>query len=146
MAMYAGFDRAFRTRLQNLAAVPIEFYTEYLDLMRFDEPLHQQNSIDYFQVKYARPRINLIVTIGELQRDIAESVCALAAELREAADAADVTRRCDTTTANVGRVSARHSEHWDDYTCLQLRNVPVPAPHAETSALRMDDGRRPRRH
>jgi hypothetical protein len=69
MAMYAGFDRALRTRLQFGAAQPIEFYTEYLDLMRFAEPLHRQQSVDFFRVKYAGPRIDLIVAVGSLAFD-----------------------------------------------------------------------------
>ena len=69
MAMFTGFDRAFRARMQSGAALPIEFYAEYLDLIRFAEPLRTQDSIDYFRAKYAGPRIDLIVTIGSLAFD-----------------------------------------------------------------------------
>src|SRR5262245_59597309 len=69
MPMYAGFDRALRTRLQSGVAQPIEFYTEYLDLMRFPDPLHRETSVDYFRVKYSGPRIDLIVTVSSLAFD-----------------------------------------------------------------------------
>jgi len=69
MAMYAGFDRALRARFQEDAARPIEFYTEYLDLMRFAEPLQRQKAVDYFRVKYTGPRIDLIITVSSLAFD-----------------------------------------------------------------------------
>src|SRR5262245_17389356 len=69
MAMYAGFDRALRARFEADAARPIEFYTEYLDLMRFAEPLQRQKAVDYFRVKYSGPRIDLIITVSSLAFD-----------------------------------------------------------------------------
>ena len=69
MPMYAGFDRALRARLQAGVDLPIEFYTEYLDLMRFADPLHRETSVDYFRVKYSGPRIDLIVTVSSLAFD-----------------------------------------------------------------------------
>jgi signal transduction histidine kinase len=69
MAMYAGFDRALRARLKSGGSSPIEFYTEYLDLMRFAEPVQRQKSVDYFRAKYAGPRIDLIVAVGSLAYD-----------------------------------------------------------------------------
>ena len=69
MAMYTSFDRALRSRLQSGAPQPIEFYTEYLDLMRFADARHRQQSVDYFRVKYASPRIDLIVAVGSLAFD-----------------------------------------------------------------------------
>ena len=69
MAMYVGFDRALRASLESGGARPIEFYTEYLDLMRFAEPLQRQKAVDYFRVKYSGPRIDLIVTVGSLAYD-----------------------------------------------------------------------------
>src|SRR5262249_46978218 len=64
-----GFDRAFRARLQAGASWPVEFYTEYLDLIRFAEPIHKQSSIDYFRTKYAEHGIDLVVPIGSLAFD-----------------------------------------------------------------------------
>jgi signal transduction histidine kinase len=69
MPMYAGFDRALRLRLQSGARRPIEFYTEYLDLMRFADSRQRQQSVDYFRVKYAAPRIDLIIAVGSLAFD-----------------------------------------------------------------------------
>jgi len=66
LGMYAGFDRALRTRLQSNAVTPMEFYTEYLDLMRFGDPEYRQTAVDYLRVKYATPRIDVIVAAGSL--------------------------------------------------------------------------------
>jgi signal transduction histidine kinase len=69
MGMYASFDRALRTRLQSNAVTPVEFYTEYLDLMRFGDPEYRQTSVDYLRVKYDELRIDVIVGVGSLAFD-----------------------------------------------------------------------------
>ncbi|HMF98514.1 MAG TPA: ABC transporter substrate binding protein [Vicinamibacterales bacterium] len=69
MAMYTGFDRAFRSQLQSGSGSPIEFYTEYLDLIRFGEPGYRQKSVDYLRLKYTAQRIDLIVTVSSLAFD-----------------------------------------------------------------------------
>jgi signal transduction histidine kinase len=69
IGLYTGFDRALRSRLQSGARQPIEFYTEYLDLMRFAGPRYRQTSVDYLRVKYAATRIDLIITAGTLAFD-----------------------------------------------------------------------------
>jgi len=69
MLMYTGFDHAFRSRLQSNATSPIEFYTEYLDLMRFADPSLRPKSVDYLRLKYTAPRIDLIVAVGSLAFD-----------------------------------------------------------------------------
>ena len=69
MAMYAGFDHALRLHLKSAGSSPVEFYTEYLDLMRFAGPVQREKSVDYLRAKYAGPRIDLIVTVGSLAFD-----------------------------------------------------------------------------
>ena len=69
MAMYAGFDHALRVHLKSAGSSPIEFYTEYLDLIRFAGPVQREKSVDYLRAKYAGPRIDLIVTVGSLAFD-----------------------------------------------------------------------------
>ena len=69
MGMYAGFDRALRLHLKSAGSSPVEFYTEYLDLMRFAGPVQREKSVDYLRAKYAGPRIDLIVTVGSLAFD-----------------------------------------------------------------------------
>jgi signal transduction histidine kinase len=69
MAMYASFDRALLTRLQTNTSTPVEFYTEYLDLMRFGDPQYRQTSVNYLRVKYADLQIDVIVAAGSLAFD-----------------------------------------------------------------------------
>ena len=69
MAMYTGFDRAFRSRLQAGAAPPIELYSEYLDLIRFADRAYRHRSVDYLRLKYLAQRPDLIVTVGSLAFD-----------------------------------------------------------------------------
>ena len=68
MSMYTGFDHILRSRLQ-AGKSPIEFYTEYLDLIRFGEHDQRQKSVDYLTVKYSAQQIDLIITVGSLAFD-----------------------------------------------------------------------------
>src|SRR5262245_16816761 len=42
----------------------LEFFTEYLDLVRFSEPEHEAGMLEYLRGKYARTRFDLIFAIG----------------------------------------------------------------------------------
>jgi hypothetical protein len=46
MAIFAGLDNALRSALQSDAKRAIEFYTEYLDLIRFPGAQHRQKTVD----------------------------------------------------------------------------------------------------
>jgi hypothetical protein len=69
MAMYTGFDRVLRSALQSGTVFPVEFYTEYLDLIRFSDPQQQKKFVDYLRVKYAAQRVDLIVVVSSLAFD-----------------------------------------------------------------------------
>ena len=69
LAMYAGLDRSLRAGVKSGAADPVEFYTEYLDLIRFAEPGHQYESVDYLRLKYSSLNIDLIVVVSSLAFD-----------------------------------------------------------------------------
>ena len=57
MGTYASLDEGLRSRLESVAANPLTFYTEYLDLMRFPDENHQQKLKEYLQVKYSGRKI-----------------------------------------------------------------------------------------
>jgi hypothetical protein len=69
MAMYAGFDSGLRSSLQSGFQPSIDFYAEYLDLIRFRDERHRQKTVDYLRVKCAGRRIDLIVVVGSLAFD-----------------------------------------------------------------------------
>jgi len=65
MATYVALDRALRAALEP-SAHTIEFYTEYLDLMRFPNERRQQTLVNYLRVKYSDRNIDLIVVVSPL--------------------------------------------------------------------------------
>src|SRR5215831_15851563 len=42
----------------------IEFFPEYLDLVRFPAPEHEARMVDYLQGKYAKTRFDLVFAVG----------------------------------------------------------------------------------
>src|SRR5215510_6454723 len=42
----------------------LEFFPEYLDLVRFTEPEHEARMVEYLRAKYAKMRFDLIFDIG----------------------------------------------------------------------------------
>jgi len=68
-AMYSQFDAPLRLALSDELAHPVDFYTEYLDLIRFPRERYDQPIIDFLQAKYADRRIDLIVVVSPLAFD-----------------------------------------------------------------------------
>ena len=66
---YAGFDQPLRTALVQDLSTPVDFYTEYLDLIRFPKERHEQQIVDALRVKYKGRRIDLIVVVSPLAFD-----------------------------------------------------------------------------
>jgi signal transduction histidine kinase len=66
MGTYAPLDEGLRSQLESVAANPLTFYTEYLDLMRFPDENHQQKLTEYLQVKYSGRKIDLIFVVSPL--------------------------------------------------------------------------------
>jgi PAS domain S-box-containing protein len=62
----APLDKSVRSALEEGSTYPVVFYTEYLDLMRFPDNLHQQKLVDYLRVKYSDLRIDLILVVSPL--------------------------------------------------------------------------------
>jgi signal transduction histidine kinase len=65
-AAYANLDRPLRSALTKDLTHPVDFYTEYLDLIRFPREGHEQTTVDYLRVKYAERRIDLIVVVSSM--------------------------------------------------------------------------------
>ena len=67
--LYAGFDRVLRSQLRMRARERVEFYTEYLDLVRFPSPAHAQDMIKRLALEYGQRRPDLIIPVssGALQ-------------------------------------------------------------------------------
>ena len=66
MASYLSLDRALRSTLQAGSPYDIEYYSEYLDLLRFSEEQRLVGLVEYLHVKYSGRRIDLIVVISSL--------------------------------------------------------------------------------
>jgi signal transduction histidine kinase/ABC-type uncharacterized transport system substrate-binding protein len=63
---YGDFDGPLRTSLSSDLTYPVDFYTEYLDLIRFARTTHEQQIVDYLRIKYLDRRIDLIVVVSPL--------------------------------------------------------------------------------
>ena len=68
-ANYADFDGPLRSSLTGNLDYPVDFYTEYLDLIRFPTSSHAQQIADYLRVKYNDRRIDLVVAVSPLAFD-----------------------------------------------------------------------------
>jgi ABC-type uncharacterized transport system substrate-binding protein len=66
---YAGFDQPLRAALAKDFSTPVDFYTEYLDLIRFPRERHEQQIVDTLRVKYKDRHIDLIVVVSSLAFD-----------------------------------------------------------------------------
>jgi PAS domain S-box-containing protein len=62
--IYSGFDHALRSQLRSGAGSQVEFYTEYLDLVRFPAPTHAASLVRLLKLKYAEQKPDLIVPVS----------------------------------------------------------------------------------
>jgi len=62
--MYAGFDHALRAELRSGVRERVEFYTEYLDLVRFPGPAHAANMVKLLKLEFAEQKPDLIVPVS----------------------------------------------------------------------------------
>ena len=62
--IYAGFDHVLRSQLRSGVRDRVEFYTEYLDLVRFPAPAHAANLVQLLKLKYAEQKPDLIVPVS----------------------------------------------------------------------------------
>jgi PAS domain S-box-containing protein len=62
--IYTGFDHVLRSQVRSGAKDRVEFYTEYLDLVRFPAPAHAANLVQLLKLKYAEQKPDLIVPVS----------------------------------------------------------------------------------
>jgi len=62
--IYSGFDRVVRSQLRLRVRDGLEFYTEYLDLIRFPSEAHAHETVRLLQQKYTSRRPDLIIPVS----------------------------------------------------------------------------------
>jgi two-component system cell cycle sensor histidine kinase/response regulator CckA len=62
--IYAGFDHALRSQLRSGVRDRVEFYTEYLDLVRFPAPSHATNLVKLLRLEFSEQKPDLIVPVS----------------------------------------------------------------------------------
>jgi PAS domain S-box-containing protein len=63
---YAGFDNGLRSQLRAIARDRVEFYTKYLDLLRFPTPAHAANLVQLLKLEFSKQKPDLIVPTSYL--------------------------------------------------------------------------------
>lgn len=63
-AIYSGFDHALREQIRMGTHDRVEFYTEYLDLVRFPRAARTEDLIQLLKLKYSRQKPDLIVPVS----------------------------------------------------------------------------------
>jgi PAS domain S-box len=62
--MYTGIDHALRSELRSSVRDRVEFYTEYLDLVRFPSPAHAANLVKLLKLEFSEQKPDLIVPVS----------------------------------------------------------------------------------
>jgi PAS domain S-box-containing protein len=62
--IYSGFDESLHDRLRTQLPDRVEFYTEYLDLVRFPDPEHRNNLVKLLQLRLAGKKLDLIIPVS----------------------------------------------------------------------------------
>ena len=62
--IYSGFDHVLREQIRMRSPQRIEFYTEYLDLVRFPAASHAEDLVKLFKVKYSQQKPDLIIPVS----------------------------------------------------------------------------------
>ncbi len=62
--MYTGLDRPLRAQLRSGVRERVEFYTEYLDLVRFPSPAHAANLVKLLKLEFAEQKPDLILPVS----------------------------------------------------------------------------------
>ena len=63
-AIYSGFDRVLRSQLRLRVREGLEFYTEYLDLIRFPSESNAHETVRLLQEKYGDRKPDLIIPVS----------------------------------------------------------------------------------
>jgi two-component system cell cycle sensor histidine kinase/response regulator CckA len=62
--MYTGLDHALRAQLRSGVRDRVEFYTEYLDLVRFPSRAHAANLVKLLKLEFAEQKPDLIIPVS----------------------------------------------------------------------------------
>lgn len=62
--MYSGFDHVLRSELRSGLRDRVEFYTEYLDLVRFPGPAHASNLVKLLKLEFSDQKPDLIIPVS----------------------------------------------------------------------------------
>jgi two-component system cell cycle sensor histidine kinase/response regulator CckA len=62
--MYTRLDHTLRSELRSGVRARVEFYTEYLDLVRFPSPAHAANLVKLLKLEFAEQKPDLIVPVS----------------------------------------------------------------------------------
>ncbi|MGO9088564.1 MAG: ABC transporter substrate binding protein, partial [Candidatus Sulfotelmatobacter sp.] len=62
--LYAGFDHVLRSQLRSGVRDRVEFYTEYLDLVRFPALSHATNLVKLLKLEFSEQKPDLIVPVS----------------------------------------------------------------------------------
>jgi two-component system cell cycle sensor histidine kinase/response regulator CckA len=62
--IYSGLDESLHARLRTQLPYRVEFYTEYLDLVRFPDPEHRDNLVKLLQLRLAGKKLDLIIPVS----------------------------------------------------------------------------------
>jgi two-component system cell cycle sensor histidine kinase/response regulator CckA len=62
--MYSGFDQVLRSELRSGLRERVEFYTEYLDLVRFPGPGHASNLVKLLKLEFSEQKPDLIIPVS----------------------------------------------------------------------------------
>lgn len=63
---YAGFDNGLRSQVTAIARDRVEFYTKYLDLVRFPTPAHAADLAQLLKLEFSQQKPDLIVSTSYL--------------------------------------------------------------------------------
>lgn len=63
-AIYSGFDHVLRERIRMRLPQRVEFYTEYLDLVRFPTASHAEDMVKLLRLKYSQQKPDLIIPVS----------------------------------------------------------------------------------
>ena len=58
------WDEGIRAALEGTKAQPVEFFTEFLDLVNFPDASYVQSLVDFLRVKYRNQKIDLLIPVG----------------------------------------------------------------------------------
>ena len=62
--MYTGIDHVLRSELRSGVRDRVEFYTEYLDLVRFSQPSACGNLVKLLKLEFSEQKPDLIVPVS----------------------------------------------------------------------------------